>query len=247
MGSPVPSLVYTMIFIRFIYYEGPKFMKNRQPWKLTTFIRLYNIFQISACSYFIWKFYSLGFSFTRTFQTCESIEPKNFQEMADNFWWFVLLRASEYVETVTFVLRKKFNQVSFLHVYHHVAIVGMTWIMFTFMFHWVIFIGVILNSMVHVVMYTYYFLSSFSGVNESIRKIKPFLTTVQIVQLLIFFVRTITAYYQPECNYSKKYYVLAVVLNGLLIVLFTNFFIQSYLKKRNAASKLKAEEAKKLK
>lgn len=243
MGSPIPAALISLIYIRIIFYDGPKYMKNREPWKLTTFIRCYNIYQVLACCFFIWKFYSLGFTFKRTFQSCDSLEPENFKELADYFWWFIMLRVSEYIETVTFVLRKKFNQISFLHVYHHVAIVVMSWVLFTFVFHWVIFLGVILNSMVHVVMYAYYFMSSFKGFNRVGGKLKPFLTAVQIVQLVVFFVRTVTAFNQPECNYSTVYFFLAAFFNALLIILFTNFFIQAYLKKRNA-SKVEAKKQK---
>lgn len=40
-----------------------------------------------------------------------------------------LLKLVELVETVFFVLRKKQNQVSKLHVYHHVSTVSLAWIM----------------------------------------------------------------------------------------------------------------------
>lgn len=42
-------------------------------------------------------------------------------------WWFVMLRASELSETVTFVLRKKYSQISFLHVYHHISTLALSW------------------------------------------------------------------------------------------------------------------------
>lgn len=43
-------------------------------------------------------------------------------------WWMYMLKIVELVETVFFVLRKKQNQVSALHVYHHVSMVLLAWI-----------------------------------------------------------------------------------------------------------------------
>lgn len=43
-------------------------------------------------------------------------------------WWMYMLKIVELSETVFFVLRKKQNQVSSLHVYHHVSMVLLAWI-----------------------------------------------------------------------------------------------------------------------
>lgn len=43
------------------------------------------------------------------------------------FWWTMTLKVVELIETVFFVLRKKDNQVSFLHVYHHVGTLMIVW------------------------------------------------------------------------------------------------------------------------
>lgn len=44
------------------------------------------------------------------------------------FFWFYLLKLTELLETVFFALRKKFNQVSNLHLYHHVSTLCFAWI-----------------------------------------------------------------------------------------------------------------------
>lgn len=39
-----------------------------------------------------------------------------------SFWFYgILLRVIEFIEIIFFVLRKKHNQVTFLHIYHHIS------------------------------------------------------------------------------------------------------------------------------
>jgi hypothetical protein len=45
---------------------------------------------------------------------------------------FIMLRIIEFIETVMFVLRKKQNQVSPLHVYHHISTVCLLWVFFNY-------------------------------------------------------------------------------------------------------------------
>lgn len=45
------------------------------------------------------------------------------------FWYYaILLRVIEFIETIFFVLRKKHNQVTFLHIYHHISTIVIFWV-----------------------------------------------------------------------------------------------------------------------
>lgn len=62
---------------------------------------------------------------------CEKLEFLNDAERSEvNFgiWMFLLLRIYEFVETIFFIMRKKENQASFLHIFHHIGSVLMIWI-----------------------------------------------------------------------------------------------------------------------
>ena len=48
--------------------------------------------------------------------------------MANVSWWFFISKYIELLDTVFFMLRKKFNQVSFLHVYHHSTMLINWWL-----------------------------------------------------------------------------------------------------------------------
>lgn len=56
------------------------------------------------------------------------------------------------------IVRKKDDQVSFLHVYHHATIYTIWWINIKYSPGGEVFQSAAMNSIVHVVMYTYYFL-----------------------------------------------------------------------------------------
>ena len=83
--------------------------------------------------------------------------------MARGIYIFYISKLYEYFDTYIMLLKGNLNQVSFLHVYHHLSI-SMIW--------WAIaysapggdaWYSAALNSLVHVAMYTYYFLASISG------------------------------------------------------------------------------------
>lgn len=48
--------------------------------------------------------------------------------MANASWFYFVSKYVELLDTVFFVLRKKFNQVSVLHVYHHSTMLWTSWI-----------------------------------------------------------------------------------------------------------------------
>lgn len=118
------------IYLWFVLSAGPKFMKNREPYNVTNLLRVYNIFQVIICSTYIIQAYRLGFTFKYIFK-CERFEFLNDDTrllIQLGSWLFLNLRVFELVETIFFVLRKKQNQASFLHIFHHIGSVMMTWL-----------------------------------------------------------------------------------------------------------------------
>lgn len=87
-----------------------------------------------------------------------------------------------------------------------------------------------INSFVHVVMYTYYFLSSFKSIKGFIIAIKPVITIVQLVQFVLILGHCIIAIL-PDCN-SGIFFHLQIANLCMLIILFGHFFITNYLKKK---------------
>ncbi|GFV73045.1 elongation of very long chain fatty acids protein 4 [Trichonephila clavipes] len=99
-------------------------------------------------------------------------------------WHLYLIKFVDLLDTVFFVLRKKQNQVSFLHVFHHA---GMCLIYFwglNNLYHapgFYMAIGFGVNTMVHVIMYSYYCLAAFGPHMQKYLWWKRHLTRLQIV------------------------------------------------------------------
>jgi len=140
-------------------------------------------------------------------------------------WLFIIFRATEFFETVVFVLRKKQNQVSFLHLYHHIAVVAIMWMLLKYNCGKTEVFAAVVNLIVHLFMYTYYFFSSFNRFKQMTSKIKPVVTATQIIQLaflLIHYLRMIFA-----CNVTYIFHIQSFNV-GLFLFLFVKFFLSNF-------------------
>lgn len=123
-------LIIFGIYLWFVLVAGPDFMKKREACDITNLVRAYNLVQVVICTFYVAQAYGLGFTFKFIFH-CErfiflSDEVKLVIQLGA--WMFLALRVFEFVETIFFVLRKKQNQASFLHIFHHIGSVIMTWL-----------------------------------------------------------------------------------------------------------------------
>jgi hypothetical protein len=234
MGSPYPLLLIFIGYLLFVNKIGPMYMKNREPYNLSEVLRLYNIFQVFACTFIVVRAHFIhNYSFL-TYSKCIKSPPgvnEDDRTSVDlitfhiDFYLFMILRLFELIETIFFVLRKKFNQVSILHMYHHISTITITWIFLKYRGGSMEMFIAVINSCVHIIMYTYYFLSSFKRYREQTNKIKPIITVIQILQLALILIQCVAILY---CEKSDINYVLVAnfVVN---IILFSHFFARAYL------------------
>lgn len=124
--------VIVVIFLTYLWFvlsAGPKYMAKRNPVDLTRIIRAYNIFQVVACSAYVICAYRVGFDFSHLFK-CDRFEflsDRSKELVQIGCWSFMCLRVIELVETFFFILRKKENQASFLHIFHHITSATLAW------------------------------------------------------------------------------------------------------------------------
>lgn len=105
------------------------FMEKRKAYNLKWLLAVYNILQVATCCYIIYGFLSNEFSIIK-FWKCQSVDYKSNRKansLVIYSYQTFLLKLAELIETVFFVLRKKQNQVSKLHVYHHVSTAVLAW------------------------------------------------------------------------------------------------------------------------
>lgn len=87
------------------------------------------------------------------------------------------------------------------------------------------FIAVI-NSYVHMIMYAYYFISSFPKFRTATNVIKPYITLMQIIQLCMIFVQCFAIY---GCETENSWLNIILLVNfAVNIVLFTHFYFKTY-------------------
>ncbi|ETN83952.1 GNS1/SUR4 family protein [Necator americanus] len=151
----------------------------------------------------------------------------------DNGYWvflFIVSKIFELVDTVFIVLRKR--PLMFLHWYHHILTA-----VYAFYSHphtpGFNRYGIYLNFTVHAFMYSYYFLRSMKISLPGLGTIAKFITTLQIFQFVVSCAILVHIGYlvniaEIPCDFDSNIFVLAMFMDTTYLILFINFFLQSY-------------------
>ena len=192
-GAPWNICAIVAVYLLFVKVIGPRFMKNRPAYDLTNVLFYYNLIHIlgnGLCSI-------PALVITRGTYDCWSSrrtgDPENPQHRLLLYLSFVYFCAKflDLFDTVFFILRKKDQQVTFLHVVHHSVMPLCTYVALRFAPIGRTSIIGIVNAVVHTVMYVYYFLSSMPSMRRHLWW-KKYLTQMQIFQFVIFFAHSLT-------------------------------------------------------
>ncbi|CAL1678602.1 unnamed protein product [Lasius platythorax] len=234
ISSPFPLMLIIFGYLYFVLYAGPRYMEDRPPYKLRTFISLYDLIQILANLWMVQEHISFGW-FSKYGIICPEPSPDspNTLKILNIIWWLLLLKIFDLIETCIFVLRKKQNQVSTLHVYHHVSNIFFCWLYLKYILDERATLASLLNCAIHVIMYMYYFVSARGPkYQQMISPLKPFITRIQMVQFLVIITLT-TQIFNPACPIQAKFHsVVAVIFSGNLLIflyLFYDFYTKSYI------------------
>ncbi|XP_037045242.1 elongation of very long chain fatty acids protein-like [Bradysia coprophila] len=214
-----------ILYLFVVLKWGPDLMKTRPAYDLKGVILFYNLSQIIMNIYLI----SLGLS---------HMLKKNYFEMRNEplegtlAYYYFLLKIYDLLETLIFVLRKKQQQVSFLHVYHHIMVLLFIYFGMRSMpgGHNVTY-GFV-NTVVHAFMYCYYFLAAYDSSIKWLPKCKKFITQIQLLQFVILLIHYSWPLYYGHCCVSQIQCKLNVIQALVMIVLFGNFYIKNYIKKK---------------
>lgn len=232
-----PKFVFplVMFYLYFVKVAGPRWMKNREPFKILNLIRFYNVCMVVVNVVYLQQHLRLTYLPGGRYNLwCQGITGKVDEEMAWYYsfgWVFVSVRYFDLLDTVFFVLRKKFEHITHLHVIHHTIVALNTW-------YWVLFapegqpaLGVALNVFVHTIMYAYYFLAT---LGPSVRKYlwwKKYLTTIQIVQFVIIIIHMSIPLF-VDCGFPRHLILISNAQTFLILCLFVNFYFHSYMKRK---------------
>jgi len=244
MSSPFYTLAICASYIYFVKSLGPKLMRDRKPFELRTPIIIYNIVQVVFSIYLVYKglIHAWIYRYSLTCQPVDYSDDPDELVVVQMCWWYFFCKLTEFLDTIFFVLRKKNDQITNLHVIHHSIMPAAVWwgVKFSPGGHGTFF-GM-LNTFVHVIMYTYYLVAAMGPQYQKYLWWKKYLTTLQMVQFVIVFLHTIQLFFN-ECNYPKTIAYAMCFNSVMFMALFTNFYIQAYTKRRRLPNVKKDDDA----
>ncbi|EPY31800.1 elongation of very long chain fatty acids protein 4 [Strigomonas culicis] len=190
------------------------FMRGRLPFDPKLPMMLYNIAQvglsllmaINLAPYLKYNLFNLSGGFDSKIE----------------FWIFVhyATKFLDMFDTLFMVLRKKDEQISFLHVYHHLTI-GLIWglLLHNGIANGTAFFGAWINSSVHAIMYFHYLYTSFGLTNP----FKKYITQIQMIQFALCIMHAVLAVVLDN-QIPKPWAVLQLCYHMTLLYLFMRFY-----------------------
>jgi len=220
-------------YLLFALVIGPKVMANRKPFDLRRPILIYNIVMVVINLYFFfasiiaYEFGTALLNFKYPTHDMQEMSPEDHRRLTF-VYWYLMSKIIDLMDTVFFVLRKKWSQVSALHIYHHSSVPFCVWLAVNYApTAGVNGIFPIFNSAVHVLMYTYYALSAFGPSVQKYLWWKRYITMVQLAQFVIFFAYALTYLIKQK---GWPYFLIAtsVAQPPLYLFMFTSFYLNTY-------------------
>lgn len=237
VGSPVPMAISIAVYLGFVLHYGPKWMENRKPYNLKYIMRIYNAIQVIANFVLLlygakWSYLRKEFSFA-----CQPVDHTNTAHYMRGLiyvsYGYYITKYLDLFDTVFFILRKKNNQITFLHVYHHAGMVFAVYVFMTFLAgsHSTM-LGVI-NLLVHTVMYAYYFITSLRPIKRALWW-KRHITQLQLLQFGYLMLHFLLVLVHNPCQHPPLIAFVGFSQNLFMFLLFFDFYYKAYVKKSTA-------------
>ncbi|CAN7998837.1 unnamed protein product [Ixodes hexagonus] len=231
-----PFFVFPLImsYLYFVKVAGPRWMKNREPFEITNIVRLYNVGMVVVNARFLHMVLKTTYLPGGRYSLwCQGITGYMDEELTQYYkygWFFVAVRYVDFLDTVFFVLRKKFRQITHLHVIHHTIVAVNVWFWTLFAPEGHVALGLALNVFVHIIMYSYYFLATLGPGAQKYLWWKKYLTTLQIAQFVISMTHMSIPLF-VDCGFPKYLIILGNAQTFLILCLFINFYVHAYRRK----------------
>ncbi|CAH0728432.1 unnamed protein product, partial [Brenthis ino] len=231
MRTPWPGLVIISLYLMTVLKWLPKYMENRSPFDLRKYIALYNAIQIVCCAYVVYQSMVLGW-LNHYKLICQPLDdgPLDTEYAWKVCYAYFTIKLMDLLDTVFFVLRKKQNQVSFLHVYHHFGMVAVSWSMVKWVPGGHTSMLVPINSFVHIIMYSYYLLTTWDDSYKKSLWWKKHVTQVQIIQFALLLLHFLLLMLVPECAFPRQPAYILIPQNLFMLILFSDFYYNTYIK-----------------
>ena len=216
---------FTVVYLMAVYF-GPGMMKKREEFQIKPYIFTYNVYQ---CILNIWCVYALIHEiytnpwFKAPWGNTPQPGPGGFR-IAFLVWVHYNNKYIELFDTLFMILRKKNNQLSFLHCYHHILLIWAWFFVCKTEAGGDCYFGACVNSFIHVIMYGYYTMALL-GISCPWKK---WITTCQMLQFCLCLSHSIYVVFKGNMPISLPLAQAFVMIN--MLVLFGNFYKKSYVK-----------------
>ncbi|KAK7889694.1 hypothetical protein WMY93_025254 [Mugilogobius chulae] len=230
--SPVPVAVIFLLYLCVIWV-GPRLMRHKEPIDLKFVLIVYNFAMVGLSAYMFHEFLVTSWlsNYSLLCQPVDYSQSPLAMRMAKVCWWFFFSKVIELSDTIFFILRKKNNQLTFLHVYHHGTMIFNWWAGVKYVAGGQSFFIGLVNTFVHIVMYSYYGLAAIGPHMQKYLWWKKYLTSLQLVQFVMFLLHTGYNLF-TECDFPDSMNIVVFGYCVTLIILFSNFYYQSYLSRK---------------
>ncbi|TPP66855.1 Elongation of very long chain fatty acids protein 7 [Fasciola gigantica] len=232
MDSPVPTFAIVLSYLIFVVWLGPKLMARRRTgFDMRSIMLLYNVAMVIFSGWLWYEFCAVGWfggGYTLGCQPVDRSRRPKAMRMAQACWLFFISKLFELFDTACFVLRKKFDQVSFLHVFHHAIMPVSWWFGVKYVPGGMSTFHAMLNSFIHFMMYTYYGLAAAGPRYHRHLWWKKHMTAAQIIQFIVVIFHTLYTLTLHDCNYPKVFNYLILSYAIVFLVMFSNFYSHAY-------------------
>ncbi|KAH8414537.1 hypothetical protein KR215_008493 [Drosophila sulfurigaster] len=228
-SSPLPTLGMCLFYAYFSKSLGPRLMANRKAMDLRKVLVYYNAIQTIFSAWIFYEYLMSGWWGNYSF-ACQPVDYSNSpmaMRMVNICWWYYISKFTEFFDTLFFILRKKNEHVSTLHVIHHGCMPFSVWMGLKFApgGHSTFF--ALLNSFVHIVMYFYYMIAAMGPKYQKFIWWKKYLTTFQMLQFVAIFTHQFQLLFR-ECDYPKGFMVWIGLHGVMFLFLFSDFYKAKY-------------------
>jgi elongation of very long chain fatty acids protein 4 len=202
--------------------------KKKEGNSIWLFQIVYNVSQVALCGYMVY-----GAIATYIKQGLSPIcNPVDWDDADMGYWtWvFYMSKYLDFFDTVQIVVRRKWKQLSFLHVYHHVSILLVYWMLVHVGHYGEIYLTIVLNGTIHFFMYFYY-ANTLVGIRPWWKK---YLTMGQMVQFMMMNAQAAYLLWFG-CPYPPRVVAFYLIYIQSLFWLFKAFFNSTYKKSERGA------------
>lgn len=213
------------VYLFFVFVLS-KYMTSRtditKPIVPKSIMFIYNTFQVALNIYMAWGVFGpKGYRF-------ESVYGIN-EEFTEHLEWMGLVhyisKYIDFLDTLFIILNKSWGRLNLLHVYHHASIpIVWGYLLQEGVCNGTALFGAGINSIIHVIMYSHYLITSLGLPN-------PFKVLITQAQLIQFFMCEYHVYrvYNDEKSIIREYTTIQLCYHITMITLFSKFYYDTYI------------------